>query len=221
MCIRDRCRELVFDGTFYHLWYLPATVTGCLFFIILMKLLGNKGAGIASVLLYLIGMFGDSYYGIISKAPILKRIYEGMFQVSSYSRNGIFYVPVFLWLGIQSAGKSVRKGRTWEGHFAEKTIKRISEIGLGISMALMLTEGFLTWHYELQRHNSMYLFLLPVMYFLFQLLLWSNSSQQRLISQKKKSTGKQKDYRKLRDISLWIYIIHPLCIIGVLSLIHI
>ena len=169
-------------------------------------------------MLYLIGMFGDSYYGIISKAPILKRIYEGMFQVSSYSRNGIFYVPVFLWLGIQSAGKSVRKGRTWEGHFAEKTIKRISEIGLGISMALMLTEGFLTWHYELQRHNSMYLFLLPVMYFLFQLLLWSNSSQQRLISQKKKSTGKQKDYRKLRDISLWIYIIHPLCIIGVRGL---
>lgn len=218
----ELCRELVFDGTFYHLWYLPATVTGCLFLIILMKLLGNKKAGIAAVLLYLIGMFGDSYYGAICEIPLLKSIYEGIFAVSSYTRNGIFYVPVFLWLGIQSAGKttgkSAGKGRTGEGHFAEGTIKRITVTGLGISMALMLTEGFLTWHYELQRHNSMYLFLMPVMYFLFQLLLWSNSSQHRLISQKKKSTGKQKDYRKLRDISLWIYIIHPLCIIVVRGL---
>lgn len=61
----------------------------------------------------------------------------------------------------------------------QKKQERIPEIALGISAVLMLTEGWLTWHNGLQRHNSMYLFLLPVMYFLFQLLLWSNPSQQR------------------------------------------
>lgn len=206
-------RELIFDGTFYHLWYLPAVVTGCLFFIILMKLFGNKGAGIATVLLYLIGMFGDSYYGAISEIPVIKGFYEGVFQISSYTRNGIFYVPVFLWMGIQFAGKE----KAYAGNPAKKQ-ERIAGIALGISAVLMLTEGWLTWHNGLQRHNSMYLFLLPVMYFLFQRLLWSNPSQQRSILQKKKSTGKQHGYRKLRDISLWIYMIHPLCIIVVRGL---
>lgn len=200
-------KELLVDGTFYHLWYLPATVTGCLFLIVLMKLIGNKGTGIAAFILYVIGLFGDSYYGLIAEIPVLKSVYNGIFTVSSYTRNGIFYVPVFLWMGIQFAGKE----KIHAGNPAKKLEKRRMKTGLGISMVFMLAEGFLTWHNELQRHNSMYLFLLPVMYFLFWLLLRSTPS-------KKKSAGKQRDCRKLRDISLWIYIIHPFCIVVVRGL---
>jgi len=84
----------------------------------------------------------------------------------------------------------------------------------------MLVEGFLTWNYELQRHNSMYLFLLPVMYFLFLLLVRENLSKDRQnhlhneadCSHDEVSAGKH-NYKNLRNISLWIYIIHPLCII--------
>lgn len=204
-------KELLIDGTFYHLWYLPATVTGCLFLIILMKLLGNKGTGIAALILYVIGLFGDSYYGMIEEIPVLKSVYDGIFTVSSYTRNGIFYVPIFLWMGIQFAGKN---------KFCMKNSQRTAAVGLGISLALMLVEGFLTWNFELQRHNSMYLFLLPVMYFLFLLLVRENLSKDRQnhlyneadCSHDEVSAGKH-NYKNLRNISLWIYMLHPLCII--------
>lgn len=196
-------KELLIDGTFYHLWYLPAAVTGCFFLIILMKLLGNKGTGIAVLILYVIGLFGDSYYGVIAEVPVLKSVYEGIFTVSSYTRNGIFYVPVFLWMGIQSAGKKKLPVKNW---------KRKAAIGLGVSLGLMLVEGFLTRTCELQRHNSMYLFLLPVMYFLFLLLEQENSFKERT------GTGKYWNYKILRNISLWIYVIHPLCIIVIRGL---
>jgi hypothetical protein len=71
--------------------------------------------------------------------------------------------------------------------------------GFAISLALMLTEGYLTWASGLQRHNSMYLFLLPVMYFFMEALL--------LVE------GRTKTY--LRPVSMWIYLLHPLCIIVV------
>lgn len=204
-------KELLIDGTFYHLWYLPATVTGCMFLIILMKLLGNKGTGIAALILYVIGLFGDSYYGMIEEIPVLKSVYDGIFTVSSYTRNGIFYVSIFFGMGIQFAGKN---------KFCVKNSKGTVAVGLGISLALMLAEGFLTWNYELQRHNSMYLFLLPVMYFLFLLLVRENLSKDRQnhlhnkedCSHDEVSAGKH-NYKNLRNISLWIYIIHPLCII--------
>lgn len=65
--------------------------------------------------------------------------------------------------------------------------------GLCISLILMLIEGYLTFSLDLQRHNSMYLFLPPVMYFLFRLLL----------SVPGYAPG------RTRDVSMIVYIIHP------------
>lgn len=84
-------------------------MTGCLFLIILMKLLGNKGTGIAALILYVIGLFGDSYYGMIEEIPVLKSVYDGIFTVSSYTRNGIFYVSIFFGMGMAYTAASRRK----------------------------------------------------------------------------------------------------------------
>ena len=42
---------------------------------------------------------GDSYYGFAARVPFLKAFYEGLFTVSSYTRNGLFFAPLFLLLG--------------------------------------------------------------------------------------------------------------------------
>lgn len=118
----------MFDGTFYHLWYLPAALMGCIILLMLMKLLGNRGAGIAVVLLYFAGLLGDSYYGLISDAPVLKSIYKGIFTISSYTRNGVFYIPIFLWMGLQFARLKERR----EGNPAKYFSKKIMTAGLGI-----------------------------------------------------------------------------------------
>ena len=91
-------KELLVNGTFYHLWYLPAVLLGVPVAWGLRRL-GWKGGIAAAGALYLLGLMGDSYYGFAARVPFLKAFYEGLFTVSSYTRNGLFFAPLFLLLG--------------------------------------------------------------------------------------------------------------------------
>lgn len=179
-------KEILFDGTFYHLWYLPAVLIGCLLLAGMMRLCSPLAISGITAVLYVIGTAGDSYYQLISQVSILKTVYEGIFFVSSYTRNGIFFAPVFLWMGVLLANGGVKIS----------TSQALT--GFAASLAGMLAEGFLSYSLEWQKHNSMYLFLLPVMFFLFELL----RSNEEIIG-----------WRMARDVSMYIYIIHPICII--------
>lgn len=180
-------RMFFFDGTFYHLWYLPAAVMG----ILLVWLLGKRlpfGALVGTtMLLYLVGLFGDSYYGLTAQVPFLKQVYDVLFSVSSYTRNGLFYAPLFMVMGAAAA-------RETAGHF-----RKVGTAGAGfvICLVLMTAEGCLVHGLGLWRHDSMYLMLPPVMYFLFRLLL----------------SVKAAPVERFRKISTGIYLIHPLCIV--------
>ena len=178
-------KEIFFDGTFYHLWYLPAVLLGCLLLAGMMRVSSPLAVSLVAFLLYAVGTAGDSYYLLISKVPAFKALYEGIFTFSSYTRNGIFFAPLFLWMGVLIAnGRLTMPARK-------------AAIGLLISMAGMLAEGMLTFTMEWQKHNSMYLMLVPAMFFLFELLL----------------SVELKPFGMARDLSMWVYIIHPICII--------
>lgn len=177
-------KDLVFNGTFYHLWYFPAIILGTGITLLLLRLMPLKAALPAAFALYLIGLFGDSYYGFSSRIPLLKGVYDILFQCFDYTRNGLFFAPLYLMMGILLAKR--------------KTLpRRHCTLGLGFSLVLMLTEGLLLHFYSQPRHDSMYLSLVFCMYFLFQLLLHCKGSA----------------VRGLRRISLLIYLIHPWCIV--------
>ncbi len=180
-------KDIFINGTFYHLWYLPAVITGVILIYILTAYFGKRNLFLISLLLYGIGLLGDSYYGLTIKLPWLKNIYDSIFYLFDYTRNGIFYAPVFLVLGALIA-KQNRK----------LTLKQ-SLSGLLFSSALLFLEGLVLHHNNLQRHDSMYLFLIPVMYYLFKTaLLWQGRSN-----------------KNLRTLSMVVYITHPLAIIVV------
>lgn len=181
-------RVLLFDGTFYHLWYLPAVIIGCLAVWLLFRTAGFYGSGVIALFLYVIGTLGDSYYGLISRWGAGKIFYDGIFACSGYTRNGIFYAPVFLWMGAALRRREAENGGS--GYIVPGT-------GLALSAALLVLEGLCTYTSGWQRHNSMYFMLLPTMYFLFRLLLMAGG----------KTGG------GFRDLSLWIYLIHPGCIV--------
>lgn len=178
-------KEIFFDGTFYHLWYLPAVILGCLLLIGLLKICNPLAISIVVFVLYIFGVLGDSYYNLVSQIPFIKTVYEGVFAVSSYTRNGIFFAPIFLWMGVLIANGKVRIERRQAG------------IGFAVSLVGMLLEGFISYSFEWQRHNSMYVLLIPVMFFLFEWLLCLD--------------GMEIDIA--RDLSMYIYILHPLCIV--------
>ena len=178
-------RNLIFDGTFYHLWYLPASIIGVLLLFMLTRRFSLRAILLVSGALYLTGLFGDSYYGVSQGIPALNAFYDAAFHIFSYTRNGLFYAPVFLAMGAVVAR-------------AEKRLSaKASLTGFSVSMALMLAEGGALHSAGLQRHDSMYFMLVPCMYFLFQFLL----------------ARRGKPRPSLRGVSMWVYILHPLFII--------
>ena len=187
--VKEFLKALCFDGTFYHLWYFPAAIIGCWIVVLLVRI-SMRAACIYSVAAYIVGLAGDSYYGLISSVPFLKEFYDVLFSFSSYTRNGFFFTPIFLFLGLAIATPQNRCSK-----FAYKW-------GLAIFVPILLLEGYWIDFLHLQRHNSMYLSLPLVMYFLFQMLL--------------QVRGQAPYY--LRKTSTLLYLVHPAVIVLVRGL---
>ena len=180
-------KDLVFDGTFYHLWYLPASMMGAAVAHYFVRTLKYPKALLLTSALYLVGLFGDSYYGIAQKVSWVDGTLDLIFQVTDYTRNGIFFAPVFFVLG---------------GMAAEHTLRLSlgkSACALCGSFALMFVEAMTLRYAHMQRHDSMYVFLLPSVYFLFQVLL--HFEGERLGG--------------IRTFSLIVYLVHPMMIVAV------
>lgn len=178
-------KDVLINGTLYHLWYFPALILGLWITYYLIKKLGHKKAFVITIILYLIGLFGDSYYGITLMNGTLTNIYDVIFTVCDYTRNGLFLTPIFLCMGYMI--KMNQKKKNFDLYW-----------GL-IFFLFMTIEGMILHRFDLQRHDSMYIFLVPFMYFLFKYLI--NNS---------KTSNKY-----LRELATGIYILHPLFIIAV------
>ena len=180
-------KDIFFDGTLYHLWYLPASIIGAVIAWYLVKGLGFKTAFMAAMVLYVIGLFGDSYYGVSEKLPLLKSIYGHLFQIFDYTRNGILFAPVFFVLG------GIIARNPGQGSWKKSLVKCMG------SFLLMLGEGLLLHQSGYQRHDSMYVMLIPAMYYLFSFLCSFTGGKSL----------------PLRTAPLIIYMIHPMVIVMV------
>ncbi|REE88538.1 serine/alanine racemase [Paenibacillus taihuensis] len=179
-------KDIVFDGTFYHLWYLPALLIGLILTFMMYRIMSFKAMLASAGFLYIIGLLGDSYYGIMHNSKGLNQIYEGMFTGFDYTRNGLFYAPVYLFLGAWASKKNTpaRPGIVNASLFA-------------ISLGLMFAEGMLLHSADIPRHDSMYVFALPATYYLFRWALqWKVPAS-----------------RRFREWRTWVYILHPLAIV--------
>ncbi len=190
----DVLRMFVFDGTFYHLWYFPACITGVLLVYGMCRFLKEPQRLVLAAVLYGIGLFGDSYYGLAERVPAVMELYEAGFSVFSYTRNGIFFAPLFLLFG------------AWAGESRLKDV-RILWAGLCVSFVAMCEEAFLLRHFELQKHDSMYMLLPVVMFFLYKILLESSFTL--------KSRKSALQTKLAVTASTWIYILHPAVIVAV------
>lgn len=187
-------RMLLFDGTFYHLWYFPACILGIFVVYLMSRFLTLRSMTIVSAVLYVFGLMGDSYYGLVQKVPVLESVYEFIFRISSYTRNGLFLAPLFLVLGawMAEAGRKQDKKQSSENLLFSCSL-------FALSFVLMTAEAFLLRYFKLQRHDSMYFALVPVMFFLYRILLGIP----------------KKSSRRLRMTATWIYILHPAFIVVV------
>lgn len=177
-------RQLMFDGAYYHLWYFPAAAAGFCVVYMLKKLPVPAALTIASAL-YFFGLFGDSYYALSENISPLRKAFEALSTVFSYTRNGIFCAPIFMLIGNVIAEAKINMPR--------KTVVIILAPGLTLSLVSLAAERFFLRKSLYPMHDSMFLSLIPCTVFLILLL----------------SSIKAKPRPGLRKISMWIYIIHP------------
>lgn len=149
-------KDFFTDGTFYHLWYLPALIYGILLTVLLLRCCKLGLVQVLVGIVYLIGLFGDSYYGVFERIPVIQGCYDGFFQVFGYTRS--FMAPAFLVAGYTifvNGGSRIGKCKVF----------------LPACLACMIGEALWVRQFGLQRHDSMYLFLPACMSYLFPILL--------------------------------------------------
>lgn len=149
-------KDFFTDGTFYHLWYLPASLYGVLLTVFLLRKCKLGQVQVLAGILYLIGLFGDSYYGVFEKVSAVNGFYEGLFHIAGYTRG--LMAPAFLVMGytvFANGGSRVSKCR----------------VLFPACLACMIGEALWVRQFGLQRHDSMYVFLPVCMFYLFPLIL--------------------------------------------------
>lgn len=170
-----------------HLWYLPASVVA----VILVSLCFHCRFKFHTIwllagILYVIGLLGDSYYGIVeplSSYPLIDLIFRVYRYLFTNTRNGLFMGFIFVLMGASFA------------HSGRVPSLRISLIGFICSMGMLSAEVFVLMTLHIPAEYNMYVFLIPAVYFLF-----SFAFQLRL-----------KDrpiFKRLRTAGLWFYFSH-------------
>lgn len=174
-------QTLLVNGILYHLWYFPAIITGSLLVMGLLTRLSFKQVFFIAVGLYVVGLGGDSWSGLAAQTP-LASLYSLIFQLLAGTRNGIFFAPLFLLLGVLAR------------RFAQKPASPHRYSYLMISLICLLLESYLLHHFTTPKHDSMYVFLPFVLLFLFPII------QQWQAPMIWKQAGR---------LSLWLYLLHP------------
>ena len=181
-------RGLLIEGTFYHLWYLPAVLLAVPAAFFLRKLRPWLGFALAGAL-YLIGLGGDSWHGVVCRTPAIAAFYDGLLAALPHTRA--LMAPLFLLLGAQLP-RALDALRTRTGR-----LTALCAACFAASLAVMSAEALWLRALGAPRHDSMTLALPLCAAFLFLTLLSLNGARCRAAS----------------EMSTAVYILHPWCIV--------
>ncbi len=183
-------RSFLFEGSYFHLWYLPAVIVA----VLLVSYLLHKKVSPPRILcaagaLYLAGLLGQSWFGLIrpleTAAPAVWSGLKLVQKVIRTTRNGLFDGFLFVGIGMLFAFYEIRLAR------------KTALLGFAGSMLLVLAEGVLLERAGFARMHDAYLTLPLALFFGFALVLGARPPAGR-------------HYAVLQDLSALVYFLHPL-----------
>lgn len=181
------------DGSYYHLWYLLATLFAIPALYLFLSVVKFKFLAAAGICLYLIGVFSYSY-GWIDLPAI-----AAVGRIAGFMR--IFGIALFRAFPFVAVGILTEK---YHIHLRTRT----SALLALLCLALCAAEAFLLKSFTENQTNFSYLFFtLPTAFFVFHTLKGCKIGQRRNMP-----------YRTLRQMSTFIYCVHPL-VLNLLGLI--
>ena len=96
MNIISYIRDLVLNGSYYHLWFLPALMTATLIVCFVYSKKGLMTTLKLSLILYIFGYFINVYAPVWEQIPVLSFFYAFFTKVFTTARNGFFFGPLFV-----------------------------------------------------------------------------------------------------------------------------
>lgn len=173
-------RDFFINGSYYHLWYLPGLIFASAFVYIMYLKFGKKKTFLTVLILYLVG----ALYNIFSVSFMdnqLIALYNSLFMTT---RNGLFFGSIFVYLGAVCSN--------FEGYMDKRTClfaTILSFSAMVIEVYVLKSFGFM------HALASMYVFLVPTVFFLFQYLIQFDIKVHPM-------------YKIMRDMSLLMYVSH-------------
>ena len=185
--IWESIRNTIFMGSYVHLWYVKATAVA----VLMLALLVKKRVKLIYIMvlatvLYVIGLLGQSYFGLLrplESNETLWEILQAVGEVMGTTRNGVFEGFFFILLGALFAYKPIVM------RF------RNAVIGFCISMILLFGEVVCVKYFDWCIAKDMYIFLVPAVFFLFYIATHVELKE-------------HKRYREMRAIGAMIFYIH-------------
>lgn len=164
-------KNMVFSAGYGFLWYLPATAVA----VAAVSFLINKRVSINRIIvlgsfLYLIGLCGQSYAGLVNMIPFPQCVRTAALSVLRFTvttRNGIFEGILFISLGARLACKK------------DSGSLRSAAVAFAVSMLGFIAEFIFVSKMKWQLEYDMYLLLVPASYFLAKTVLLLNISVSR------------------------------------------
>lgn len=93
-------RDVFFQGSFIHLWYLPGSMVAFFLVYLFNTRIGLKNSLILAFILYFVGVFGDGYAGFIHYGTPLYQPLKTYLAIFASTRNGLFFGFMFMQLGV-------------------------------------------------------------------------------------------------------------------------
>ena len=183
--IRNLLVTFLVNGMPGTLWYFPALIVSIAFVYIFLKKDLIKPLIIISSILLLIGLMGDSYYGIIVNTPFLS-IVDGYNVIFDSTRNGITFGVPFI-----TIGALINRNKL------DEKIKKPG-ILLLLTGVVFGGEAYFLMHSGIPKDYNIYFsaaLFVPVLFIV-------------ALNSKIKLSEKVSSY--MREMSLWIYVYHIL-----------
>lgn len=176
---------LLYTGICYHLWYIPAILTGSYLVNRALKRIKFTYTIFFSFILFTVGSIET--YSAFLENTILISIYESYASVFYTSRNGLFFIPIFVCVGYLLY--DYREHTAFTQHYLIKLL---------IAFLALCLEGFII--FPKQGIDKNFLFaLIPFSMFLFN---WAIRTD----------IFKYKTFYKLKQLSTLYFFIHPIFI---------
>lgn len=103
--VLEYIKDFFFEGSYSTIWFLPALFAATLLVYVLHKKFNYRTIFVIACVIYLFTLGGSSYYGLATKVPAIKAVYDVYYSFFDSIKNGVCFGMIFVSMGAMVSEK--------------------------------------------------------------------------------------------------------------------